>query len=851
MNLSTTLHRFTVVPSLPRELAGLQRIACNLWWSWEPEAIGLFKRLDPELWRQTRHNPMEMLGSLQQATFESLMADEGFMSHLAQVEEKLDDYLVSRTWYQRHGNPGARIAYFSMEFGLHESLPIYSGGLGILAGDHLKSASDLGLPLVGVGLLYRQGYFRQYLNLEGWQQEIYPENNFYNLPLHLEKDASGKPLLLELDLPGRSIKVQIWRVQVGRVRLFLLDTNLEENAPADREITTRLYGGDQEMRIRQEILLSIGGIRALRCLGVEPNVCHMNEGHAAFLALERIRILMEEKSLSFGEAAEAVRGGNVFTTHTPVEAGIDHFPPDLLEKYLGHYYRGLGLSRDEFMALGMQYPRRGNESFCMAVLAMKLSLHSNGVSELHGEVSRRMWADVWPDLPEEQLPLTSITNGVHQKSWLSEEMTGLLIRYLGTRWLEEQSSELLWRKVSRIPDAELWRTHRRGTARLVDYARRSLRSQLTQLDAGAKEIALAAEVLDPEILTIGFARRFATYKRGTLLLHDKERLEAILNHPERPVQIVFAGKAHPADHQGKELIRQIVQFSRQERFRRRIVFLEDYDISVARHLVQGVDVWLNTPLRPQEASGTSGMKVAFNGGLNLSVLDGWWCEGYRGNNGWAIGRGEIYDDLAYQNEVESRAIYDLLEKEIVPLFYNRGEDGIPRGWTAFMKSSLQTLCPVFSTDRMVQEYAKRCYVPAFEHWERLNRDDLRLAVELARWKERLHGLWGQLSIDLVEAAIDREVTVGDRLPIKVQITPGEIPLSEIAVEVYFGVLDSRGSIMGGEIVTLVAAVDPERTGHFGGELECRFCGRHGFMLRVMPRHPELGTVYDPGLILWG
>lgn len=851
MNLSTTLHRFTVVPSLPKELAGLQRIACNLWWSWEPEAIGLFKRLDPELWRLTRHNPMEMLGSLQQATFESLMADEGFMSHLAQVEEKLDDYLASRTWYERHGNPGARIAYFSMEFGLHESLPIYSGGLGILAGDHLKSASDLGLPLVGVGLLYRQGYFRQYLNLEGWQQEIYPENNFYNLPLHLEKDASGKPLLLELDLPGRSIKVQIWRVQVGRVRLFLLDTNLEENAPADREITTRLYGGDQEMRIRQEILLSIGGIRALRCLGVEPNVCHMNEGHAAFLALERIRILMEEKSLSFGEAVEAVRGGNVFTTHTPVEAGIDHFPPDLLEKYLGHYYRGLGLSRDEFMALGMQYPRRGNESFCMAVLAMKLSLHSNGVSELHGEVSRRMWADVWPDLPEEQLPLTSITNGVHQKSWLSEEMTGLLIRYLGTRWLEEQSSELLWRKVSRIPDAELWRTHRRGTARLVDYARRSLRSQLTQLDAGAKEIALAAEVLDPEILTIGFARRFATYKRGTLLLQDKERLEAILNHPERPVQIVFAGKAHPADHQGKELIRQIVQFSRQERFRRRIVFLEDYDISVARHLVQGVDVWLNTPLRPQEASGTSGMKVAFNGGLNLSVLDGWWCEGYRGNNGWAIGRGEIYDDLSYQNEVESRAIYDLLEKEIVPLFYNRGEDGIPRGWTAFMKSSLQTLCPVFSTDRMVQEYTKRCYVPAFEHWDRLNRDDLRLAVEVARWKERLHGLWGQLSIDMVEAAIDREVTVGERLPIKVQITPGEIPLSEIAVEVYFGVLDSRGSIMGGEIVTLVAAVDPERTGHFGGELECRFCGRHGFMLRVMPRHPELGTVYDPGLILWG
>ncbi len=850
MNLNSTLHRFTVVPSLPKELAGLQRIAYNLWWSWEPEAIGLFKRLDPELWRLTRHNPLEMLGSLQQATFESLMADEGFMSHLNQVEERLSEYLSSRTWYERHGNAGARIAYFSMEFGLHESLPIYSGGLGILAGDHLKSASDLGLPLVGVGLLYRQGYFRQYLNLEGWQQEIYPENDFYNLPLHLERDAAGKALSFDLEYPGRSVRVQIWRVRAGRVRLFLLDTNLEENLPADREITTRLYGGDQEMRIRQEILLGIGGMRALRLVGAEPNVCHMNEGHAAFLALERIRVLMEERSLSFGEAMEAVRGGNVFTTHTPVEAGIDHFPPDLLDRFMGHYYRNLGLSRDQFLALGMQNHGRSNESFCMAVLAMKLSLHSNGVSELHGEVSRRMWADVWPDLPEEQLPLTYVTNGVHQKSWLSEEMTNLLTRYLGTRWLE-QSTDQLWRKVSRIPDAELWRTHRRGTERLVDYARRSLTAQLQKLDASAKEIDTARDVLDPEILTIGFARRFATYKRGTLLLHDKERLERILNHPERPVQIVFAGKAHPADHQGKELIRQIVQLSQQEPFRRRIVFLEDYDISVARRLVQGVDVWLNTPLRPLEASGTSGMKVAFNGGLNLSILDGWWCEGYRGNNGWAIGRGEVYDDLMYQNQVESRAIYDLLEKEIVPLFYNRGSDGIPRGWTTFMKSSMQTLCPVFSTDRMVQEYARRCYLPAFEHWERLNRDDLRLAVELARWKERLHGIWGELSIVNVQAETEREVTVGERLPITVQITPGRVPLSEIAVEVYFGVLDSRGSILGGEIVPLTPAPEPERSGHFGGELECRFCGRHGFMLRVMPRHPELGTVYDPGLILWG
>jgi starch phosphorylase len=654
---------------------------------------------------------------------------------------------------------------------------------------------------------------------------------------------------VELHFPGRTVKVQVWRVQVGRIRLYLLDTNLEQNSPADREITNKLYGGDQEMRIRQEILLGIGGIRALRALGIVPNVCHMNEGHAAFLALERVRLLMEEEKLAFREAVEAVKWGNVFTTHTPVQAGIDHFPAELLEKYLGGYFRALGLSGDQFLALGQQSSHSDN--FCMAVLAMRHSGHSNGVSELHGEVSRRMWADVWPDLPEEQLPLTSITNGVHQKSWLSDEMTDLLIRYLGTRWLDEQSSELHWRKVSRIPDGELWRTHRRGTARLVDYARRSLKAQLVKLEAPPKEVAAADEVLDPEILTIGFARRFATYKRGTLLLMDKERLAAILNHPERPVQIVFAGKAHPADHQGKELIRQIVQLSHQERFRQRIIFLEDYDMSVARHLVQGVDVWLNTPLRPQEASGTSGMKVAFNGGLNMSILDGWWCEGYKGNNGWAIGHGDVYEDLTYQNEVESRAIYDLLEKEIVPLFYNRGTDGIPRGWTACMKNSMQSLCPVFSTDRMVQEYTKRCYLPAYEHWELLNRDGQRLAVELARWKERLHRMWDQLSIDAIEAEIAHEIRVGERLPIKVRITAGEIPVTEIAVEAYFGVLDPRGIIVGGEVVPLEPAEDVDQSGHFGGELECRFCGHHGFMLRVMPRHPELGTIYDPGLVLWG
>ncbi len=854
MDFSKLMHRFTVVPSLPDELAALQRIAYNLCWSWEPEAIELFKRLDPELWKDTRHNPVEMLGILQQTTLEALQSDEGFMSHLAQVDEKLTDYLSAKTWFDRryNGNKPMRIAYFSMEFGLHESLPIYSGGLGILAGDHLKSASDLGIPLVGVGLLYRQGYFRQYLNIEGWQQEFYPENDFYNLPLRLERDATGAPLTFDIDMASQRVKVHIWKVQVGRVPLYLLDTNLEENAPEDREITTRLYGGDQDMRIRQEILLGIGGVRALRLLGIEPNVCHMNEGHAAFLALERIRLLMEERKLRFNEAREAVRAGNVFTTHTPVEAGIDHFAADLLEKFLGRYYRSLGISREEFLGLGRQNPRNSHETFCMAVLALRLADHVNGVSQLHGEVSRKMWRNLWPDLPEEHLPLTSITNGVHIKTWISSEMAGLLIRYLGTRWLDDAADSATWRRVSRIPDAELWRTHRRGRERLVDYARKRLKDQLKQVGATAKEIAVADEVLDPDILTIGFARRFATYKRGTLLLRDIERLARLLNDPTRPVQIIFAGKAHPADHQGKELIRQIVQLSHQEQFRHRIVFLEDYDMAVARHLVQGVDVWLNTPRRPMEASGTSGMKVAFNGGLNMSILDGWWCEGYKGNNGWAIGRGEVYDDMEYQNEVEGRAIYDLLEKEIIPLFYDRGVDGIPRGWISCMKASLQSLCPVFSTDRMVQEYTELFYMPSFDQWDHLNRNDIALAIELAHWKERLHRLWHHVRIDSVEAELATEIAVGSKIPIRVRVALGEIPLNDVAVEVYYGVLDSVGAIIGGELVSLQADGDADHgVQQFSATLECSFCGRHGFMLRVMPKHPQLGLVYEPGLLAWG
>jgi len=854
MDFTRMLHKFNVVPSLTDELTALQRVAYNLWWCWEPDAASLFRRLDPDLWHSTRHNPVEMLGILQQTALEALKADEGFMAHLALVDEKLADYLQAKTWFQKNCNGASnmKIAYFSLEYGLHESLPIYSGGLGILAGDHLKSASDLGLPLVGVGLLYRQGYFRQYLNNEGWQQEYYPENDFYNLPLILERDENGAPRTFEMEFGRRKFKVHIWRVQVGRVPLYLLDTNLEENSPEDRLITAQLYFGDKEMRMIQEILLGIGGIRALRSLGIIPNVCHMNEGHAAFLALERIRLLMEKRGIRFNEAREIVSAGTVFTTHTPVEAGIDHFATELLDSFLSIYFKSLGISHDEFIGLGRQNPKNRQESFCMAVLALKLAGHANGVSQLHGVVSRSMWKNLWPELPEEQLPLTSITNGVHSRTWMSNHMANLLIRYLGTRWLDDPTDHNVWRRIAKIPDAELWRTRQCCREKLVDFARKRLKEQLVKVGATTREINTAEEVLDPEALTIGFARRFATYKRGTLLLRDLDRLSNILNNLTMPVQFIFAGKAHPQDQEGKELIRQIVQASHQERFRHRIVFIEDYDIEVARHLVQGVDVWLNTPLRPMEASGTSGMKVAFNGGLNLSVLDGWWCEGYQGNNGWAIGKGEVYADIEYQNQVEVGALYDLLEKEVIPHFYEKGSDGVPRAWITTMKASMQSICPVFSTDRMVQEYTGHAYTPAYTQWQRLVDNNLALALDLARWKEWLFKAWPQIRIEEVEAQVADAAAIGSMVPVSARVVLGDIPPDQVAVEGYFGPLDSTGNIQGGEIVKLELKDNlGDGLYRFSGLLECRFCGRHGFMLRIIPQHAILGTIYEPGYLIWG
>ena len=854
-------HTFRVIPSLPASLERLRDLACNLSWAWNPDAIDLFRRLDRDLWETTLHNPVLMLGTIRQERLEEAMADDGFMAHLERVGRDLDRYMQAKnTWYSKTypDTDGARIAYFSAEFGLTESLGIYAGGLGILAGDHLKSASDLGLPLVGVGLLYQQGYFRQYLNPDGWQQEQYPNNDFYNLPVSLERQLSGAPLTVEVEYPGRSVKAQVWRAQVGRVPLYLLDSNVEGNQPADRDITDQLYGGDNDMRIRQEILLGIGGVRALELKGLRPTVCHMNEGHSAFLALERIRLLMQDHRLTFAEAREAAMAGHVFTTHTPVPAGIDWFHPDLIDHYFSSYYPRLGLSRHEFLGLGRINPNDPNGYFCMAILAMRLAYRVNGVSHLHGRVSRQMWQEVWPQVPTDEVPILGITNGIHARSWISNDMAGLYDRYLGPRWSERPADPKVWQQAARIPDEELWRTHERRRERLVTFARRRLREHLEQRGGSPSEISHADEVLNPEALTIGFARRFATYKRATLLFRDVERLARILGDKDRPVQLIFAGKAHPQDNPGKELIRQIIHLARRQEFRNRVVFIEDYDMNVARYLVQGVDVWLNTPRRPHEASGTSGMKATANGALNLSILDGWWAEGYTPETGWAIGGGEEYrdDQFDYQDAVESNAIYDLLEKDIVPLFYDRGRDGLPRGWIAKMKAAISHHARVFNTNRMVGEYSELCYVPAARRVKRLMEGETSAgrAKALAAWKSKVSAQWGQVRIEGVtaEQPAGQDLKVGDQLQVQAQVLLGMLKPTDVAVELFYGPLDAEGQIVESHAVPmLIAQSKGEGVYVFAGAIPCHSSGRYGYALRILPHHEDLGSPFEMGLVLWG
>jgi glycogen phosphorylase len=852
------LQTFRVVPALPAPLARLRDVAYNVRWAWDHDAIELFRRLDSSLWETTGHNPVKMLGAIGQPRLEEAARDDAFLAHLERVSAGFERYPAGKlSWFERSypNTEGLLVAYFSAEFGLTECLSIFAGGLGVLAGDHLKSASDLGIPLVGVGLLYQQGYFRQYLNQSGWQQEAYEENDFLNLPLEPVM-RNGEPVYISVEYPGRLVKARIWQVQVGRVSLYLMDANLADNQPGDRGITEQLYGGDLEMRIKQEILLGIGGCRALEALGIEPTVFHMNEGHSAFLSLERVRRLMETRGLSFAEARELASSALVFTGHTPVEAGHDYFPAELMDRYFGDWARALGLSRAEFLGMGRRRPDLEAEPFCMTVLALRMAAFSNGVSRLHGRVGRKMWKDIWPGLPVDEVPIGHVTNGVHFRSWISYEMNQLYDRYLGPGWRDEPGNGGLWKRVESIPGAELWRTHERRRERMVGFARRRLRAQLEHRGAPQSEIEAAEEVLDPDALTIGFARRFATYKRATLLLHDPERLARILGDPDRPVQIIFAGKAHPRDNPGKELIRNLVEMAHRKEFRRRIVFLEDYDMAVARYLVQGCDVWLNTPLRPLEASGTSGMKAAANGALNMSTLDGWWDEAWLESPthliGWAIGRGETFPDRDYQDRIEAEALYTLLESDVVPSFYERGPDNLPRRWVARMKASLAHLCTRFNTHRMVQEYTERFYFMAHTRRRELAAEEAARARSLAAWIARVREAWPQVRVASVESAGIGELKVGEMFSVRARLHLGPLTPEDVGVELCVGPVNSHGDLTE-HVANQMQCTAAEGGGMYRFEGTAKACctsGQFGFTIRILPCHVDMITAFLPGLVAW-
>jgi glycogen phosphorylase len=849
------IRTFNVSPSLPPRLEPLRRLAYNLHWDWNVDSKDLFRRLDSDLWESSHHNPVLMLGTISQSRLLEVVEDEGFLAQMDRADRQLDDYLQERTWYQkqREDKPKECYAYFSAEFGLVDCLPVYSGGLGVLAGDHLKSASDLGLPLVGVGLLYQQGYFAQYLNADGWQQERYLLNDFYNMPLHLERNADGSELRIAVDYPGRKVYARVWRVQVGTVPLYLMDTNIESNNTYDQDITDQLYGGDIDMRIHQEIMLGIGGVQMLKALGLKVTAYHMNEGHAAFSALERIRLLIQEEGLNYPQARQVVASSNIFTTHTPVPAGIDLFAPDKMLHYLGYYAEIFGLPKEQFLGLGRENTGDLSGPFSMAVLALKMATFSNGVAQLHGVVSRQMFQGLWQKVPVEEVPIAAITNGVHARSCVAKSTQELYDRYLGPNWSSAPPDSQLWDRMDAIPDEELWRNHERCRLDMVLYVREHLVKHLTDRGASASEITQAQEVLDPYAFTIGFARRFATYKRATLWMRDLDRIKRLLlANKDRKVQFVIAGKAHPKDIPGKELIREINHFIREQNLEKQVVFVPNYDIHIARLMVAGCDIWLNTPRRPREASGTSGMKAAMNGLPNLSVLDGWWDEADYVRTGWAIGHGENYDDPNYQDEVEANALYELLEKEVVPLFYeHRDSDGLPRPWVAKMKDAIRLNCPFFNTARMVGEYAQRAYFPASDRYHTLTVDNYAPAKELAAWKEKLGKHWFNIRIKDVDVSAASDIEVNQTVAVIAKVDLATLKNNDVQVELYQGAIDANGEIVNAVTVVMdYQGEDSQQLSIYTGNITYTASGLQGLSLRVLPKNQYLANPYEPRLIAW-
>ena len=846
--------RMTVFPVMPARINRLYELAYNLWWSWHPEARTLYSSLDPELWERVAHNPVRFLSEVAPQILEKAAHNSEYVQQFDSVLHDFDIYMhphAEDTWFS-HTYPELTdkiIAYFSAEFGLHESLPIYSGGLGILSGDHCKEASDLGLPFVGVGFLYPQGYFQQRITREGHQEATYDKLHFSEAPATPATGPDGNEVMISVDLPGRRIYAKVWKLQVGRIPLYLMDTDVTPNAPHDRELSARLYSGDHEMRISQEIVLGIGGVRALRALGISPSAWHLNEGHAAFLSLERARELVAS-GMSFNEAREAISANSLFTTHTPVPAGNDTFSYDLIDRYFGGYWGQLGLNRDQFMDVARE--EHGWEpTYGMTVLALKLTGQHNGVSKLHGNVSRKMWQFLWPGAEVDEVPIGSITNGIHTFSWIAPEINALFGRYLDADWGKYVDDQQFWNNhIDDIPDEALWQAHIQRKEALIAYARHRLKQQHLRLGEGSYQLTEFDRLLSPDVLTLGFARRFATYKRATLIFRDIERLKRILNNPIRPVQIIFAGKAHPADEPGKALIEQVYKLSRTEEYKGKIVFLENYDIDMARYLVSGTDVWLNNPTRPYEASGTSGQKAALNGQPNCSILDGWWVEGYNGKNGWAIGEEREYHDQETQANEDSDSLYRILEDEIVPAFYDSDENGVPHRWTGYMKEAIRTCAPEFSMRRMVKEYTTRYYVPDIQQSIRIEQNRYEQARTLAAWKERVRNGWNGLEL-YIDGQRDGQLSLGEGIDVRAWVRANGLSPEDLSVELVYGDANNEREASAQHSIPMsYTKRELDGSYRYDAQLKPAESGSIAYNVRVVPTHPGLTEKYEMGLIRW-
>ena len=848
-------NKITVNPQLPKRIEKLSEISNNLWWSWNTEFLRLFKTIDNDLWETCEKNPVKFLKQVSQERLEAVSKNVEFLKEYDKLARQFEDYMNSKnTWFANNypENKNDLIAYFSAEYGLDRTIPIYSGGLGILSGDHLKSASDLGIPLVAVGLLYKNGYFHQKINGYGDQETEYINIELSNLPINPVKDKNGEDLIIYVKFPKRRLYLKVWQINVGRIKLYLLDSDIEKNNPEDRDVTLRLYGGDQEMRIRQEIVLGMGGTNLLtRALGLNPTIYHMNEGHSAFLILELIKNIIKEKQVSFDVARDIASSKTVFTTHTPVPAGNDIFPLDLVDKYFKDFWPRLGLDREEFLRLGMKPSQILEPGFNMGILALKVAGKKNGVSKLHGAVSRELFGDVWPDIAANESPITYVTNGIHTCSWLSPKLKELYNKYLMPYWQDNIHEDKIWEKINNIPDKTLWETHQDRKEKLLKLVKDNTTQRLRRSGYSYEEINEITSKLNSNALTIGFARRFATYKRATLIFKDLERITQILNNSEKPVQLIFAGKAHPADKEGQDLIKRIHEISMMPQFKGKIFLLENYNIAMSQYLVSGVDVWLNNPRRPMEASGTSGQKASVNGVVNFSVLDGWWAEGYNQENGWTIGTNAEYNSYEEQDIADSQSMYRTLEDKIIPTYYNKNEEGISPKWIRIMKNSIISTGGKYSTARMLVDYTNNLYMPLCNLTKKYYQN-VDTVAEYNLWKKNLYINWKDIKITQTNNLDNITIDAGNNIEVKCEVELPNVDLDNITVECYYGKILDNGIVENVSIIPMkLTGKDEENKKYeYTTKIELKTGGNYGYTFRVMPRHEMLLDAENLNLVRW-